>query len=92
MDAAETDDRHDEPTQYVVARLQEAFAQDERVADPHIEVTVVDRDIFLTGMVATPTRREALDLIAARVCPRHNIHNEVTVADVSDPPATEDLA
>jgi osmotically-inducible protein OsmY len=80
-----------EPDEYLVARLQDAFMRDERVAEPSITVTLVEDNVYLGGTVATRQRREALERIARELCPQRRIHNEVTVSELPDTPAVEDL-
>ncbi|MFN2489288.1 MAG: BON domain-containing protein [Actinomycetota bacterium] len=82
---------HHEPEQYLVSRLQDAFARDPRVAELSIAVDVSGRDIYLSGSVSTAERSDVVAEVAKELCPEHSIHNDLTVAQVLDEPAVEDL-
>jgi osmotically-inducible protein OsmY len=84
-------DDHDEPTQYLVARLRDALAHDTRVAALDIQVRVVGHDLFLTGAVATPPRREAAAAVVHDVAPELTVHNQLDVLPVEAPVGREEI-
>lgn len=84
--------RSDEPRQYVVAELQSALANDPRVNQLDIHVKIVGTKVFLTGCVPTEERLEAVTAVAAELLPDHDVHNELTVANYSEPDKSETLS
>lgn len=82
----------EEPKQYLIARVREALAQDPRANELDVDVTVAAGKIFLTGTVATPERKAAISEVVRELCPNHEICNETTVADVSEPSEVEELS
>jgi osmotically-inducible protein OsmY len=77
------------PTPYLVARVRDAFAHDERVAALDINVRIVGNSAFLTGTVTTPERRDACERVAHEVLPAHEIHNQIVVLEQHPPSAAE---
>jgi hypothetical protein len=75
--------------QYLVARLQEALARDERVGMQDLQVRVIQGRIHLMGEVATEERRSAIDAVALRIAPDTPIRNEVRVLSLGDAPKPE---
>jgi osmotically-inducible protein OsmY len=82
---------HDEPTQYLVARLRDALAHDARVAALDIQVRVVGGDLFLTGAVSTPPRRDAAEAVVHDVAPDLTVHNQLDVLPVGPPTGREEI-
>jgi osmotically-inducible protein OsmY len=79
------------PTPYVVARLREALAHDARVAALDIQIRIVGSDVFLTGAVATPARRDAIDAVVHEVAPELLVHNQLDVLPAGAPPGHEEI-
>jgi len=86
-----TGDESAQPTPYLVARVRDAFAHDERVAALDINVRIVGGAAFLTGTVTTPERRDACECVAREVLPDHEIHNQLVLLDQQAPSAAEDV-
>jgi osmotically-inducible protein OsmY len=80
-----------EPTQYLVARLRDALAHDERVAALDIHVRVVGSNLFLTGAVATSPRRDAAAAVVHDVAPDLTVHNQLDVLPVDAPHGREEI-
>jgi osmotically-inducible protein OsmY len=93
-----TRDRHDarhdadEPTQYLVARIRDTLAHDERVAALDINVKIVGDSVFLSGTVATPERRQACEQVVGELLPEHRVHNQLGVLAQDAPSGAEDLS
>jgi osmotically-inducible protein OsmY len=81
----------DEPVQYLVARIRDALAHDERVAALDIGVRVVGTNLFLTGVVATPERADAAAAVVAPLIPDYTVHNQLVVTSANAPTTTENL-
>jgi osmotically-inducible protein OsmY len=77
--------------QYLVARLQEALARDERISSLDIKVVLTGNRIHLIGDVPTEPRRIAADEIARRVAPGVQIRNELRVLALDDARGPEDI-
>lgn len=75
--------------EYLEGHLHQHLAEDPRVSDQSIGVLVTDAEIFLTGVVGTAERREAVSAVAAEYAGPRVVHNEVTVAAFPEPAAGE---
>jgi osmotically-inducible protein OsmY len=82
----------DEPKQYLVERVRDALAHDERVAERDVHVRVLGSRVFLQGSVPTPERRDAATQVAREVVPDHQVFNELTVVGYAEPEDEEHLA
>ena len=83
---------HDEPKQYVVAKVSEALAHDPRVGELDVQVKVVGHQVFLTGSVSTVPRHELIGRVVEELLPDHQVHNEVVVTTSEGEPEREELA
>lgn len=77
--------------QYLVARLQEALARDERVSSLDIKVVLTGQRIHLIGDVPTEQRRSAADEIARLVIPGAIVRNELRVLALDEARGPEDI-
>jgi osmotically-inducible protein OsmY len=77
--------------QYLVARLQEALARDERVSSLDIKVVLTGNRIHLLGDVPTEPRRAAADEIARRVVPGVPVRNELRVLSLDEAHGAEEI-
>jgi osmotically-inducible protein OsmY len=82
---------HDEPEKYLVQRVRDALAEDPRVGELHIDVTIRGDRVFLTGAVPSAERRDAIADLVGQVLPDHQVHNHVTVEPISGSPEVESL-
>ena len=80
-----------EPAEYLIERLREAFALDGRVAELDVDVAVTGSTVHLAGAVPTEERRAALEEVARRECPDHQIRNDVVVMQIADTGAREEV-
>lgn len=80
-----------EPDQYLIERVREALAEDPRVGELYVQVTVAAGKVFLSGNVATPERKAAMSEVVAELLPDHKIHNLATVSSLPEPEETERL-
>ncbi|MFN2544655.1 MAG: BON domain-containing protein [Actinomycetota bacterium] len=81
----------EEPPHYLVQRVREALAHDERVAELEVKVKVYGRRVFLTGDVATQERRDAIDEMLAELLPDHDVVNETRAPSLEEPTQVETL-
>jgi osmotically-inducible protein OsmY len=80
------------PMQYVVARVRDALAHDDRVAALDIQVRIVGSDVFLTGMVSSDPRRAAVEDVVRGEVPELTIHNQLDVLPVDAPTGREEIS
>jgi BON domain len=79
--------------QYLVGKLQEALAVDDRVNALDIRITIAHGRVHLTGEVPTEGRRAAIQCIAEEVLPDLVVRNDITVLELVDavkPEAVDD--
>lgn len=67
------------PKSYLVGRVRETLAQDPRVNDLNVSVTVTGEKVFLSGIVATKERRDAISEVMADAFPELICVNEIKV-------------
>jgi osmotically-inducible protein OsmY len=77
--------------QYLVGRLKEALAVDDRVGALDIRVTITHGRVHLTGEVSTEQRRAAVQRIAEEVLPHLDVRNEITVLELTEVAGAEAL-
>jgi len=80
-----------QPDHYLVQHVREALAQDPRVGELHVEVTVTADRVFLTGSVPTEERRDVIADVVRELLPRHQVSNHVTVESITGTPDVERL-
>ena len=81
-----------EPDEYLVARIQDAIACDERAGEQGIDVRVAGGRVFLHGTVASQERRDAIGAVAADHAQGLVVCNETTVLPPVDTDGMEALA
>jgi hypothetical protein len=86
------DDLPGDAPEYLAGHIHQHLAEDPRVTEQGITVTATPGHLFLTGIVSTAERREAISVVAGELAPGYRIHNEVTVADFPEPTAQEALS
>lgn len=77
--------------EYLAQHLRDALAEDPRVGELGIVVSVVDGHVYLSGEVATTERRRAIAAVTAEVLPDHQVHNGVGVTSWSPAEGMEAL-
>ncbi|TMK87533.1 MAG: BON domain-containing protein [Actinobacteria bacterium] len=78
-----------EPDDYVIARVQEALAQELNELD--VTVTLTAGGAFLTGTVTTKRRCKEITELVQRELPGVEVHNDVGVASLAEPDSAEEL-
>lgn len=78
--------------EYLEGHLHQRLAEDPRVSEQGISVKVTPAGIFLSGVVGTAQRRDAITEVAQEYAGGHRVHNEVTVAAFPEPTADEELS
>jgi osmotically-inducible protein OsmY len=71
--------------EYLEGHLHQRLAEDPRVSEQGIIVKVAGADVFLTGVVGSPERRDAITQVAQEYADGHRVHNEVTVGSFPEP-------
>ena len=78
-----------DPDEYLITRLQEAFALDDRMNQLDIEIRMHHDEIILLGSVTTEERKSAATAISREVLPEHTIVNELRVIELNEPLLTQ---
>jgi hypothetical protein len=86
------DDTAGQPTQYLVAKIRDRLAHDDRVAALDIGVRVIGNEVFLTGSVATDARRRSCESVVQELLPDHTVRSQLVLLDQGAPSEPEELA
>ena len=81
----------DEPPHYLVQRIREALAHDERVNELELQVKVHGQKVFLGGTVPTQERHDAVEEVVRDLLPECEVVNETTVGAYGEPTEEEKL-
>jgi hypothetical protein len=81
--------RRDDLPEHLAADLRELLAEDSRVSEQGLDVTVDDDCVTVQGVVATDERRRAVGSVLAERLPGRRIDNRVSVMASDQPPAPE---
>ena len=84
-------DRPQESEAYLAEHVRETLAQDPRVGELDVRVTVRAGSVVLSGTVATPERRDMIEVVAREQLPDYRIDNEIVVGAVAEPSPAEHL-
>jgi Icc-related predicted phosphoesterase len=71
------------PDEYLAAKLRDALAADDRVAQLDIDIRFKGNQVTLGGAVGTDERRDAAAVVARNILPDHAIVNELQVVDLA---------
>ena len=82
----------EEPPHYLVQRIREALAHDERVSELELQVKVVGSRVILGGTVTTDERRGAVEEVVREVVPGCEVRNEITVGSYGEPTDVEKIS
>ncbi len=75
---------------YLIGRVQEALAQD--ASELGLDVSIAAKEVFVSGVVATPERKERVSEIVGATLPGYEVHNETTVERFADDEVVEDIS
>jgi osmotically-inducible protein OsmY len=74
---------------YLVERVRTALAEDPRVGELGIAVTVEDGRLVLSGEVATAERRAVVEAVAREVARGHHVDNRISAVLLGEPGEAE---
>ena len=77
--------------QYLVGKLEEALAVDDRVNALDIRITIAHGRVHLSGEVTTEARRTAVQQIAEEFLPHLDVRNDITVLELIEGCRTESV-
>ncbi|HEV2778913.1 MAG TPA: BON domain-containing protein [Actinophytocola sp.] len=86
-----TEQQENVPAQYVAARLRRMLAEDPRTAEQGVRVTVRGQQVMVSGDVASPERREQLEVVLREAVPDMVVHNDVRIVRAGEPTDREEL-
>jgi osmotically-inducible protein OsmY len=81
----------EQPDLYLVQHVLEALAQDPRVSELHVDVTISGDRVFVTGTVPSEERRSVIEAVVAELVPDHAVTNHIRVEPIAGPPEVESL-
>jgi len=68
-----------DPKQYLVARIREALAEDGRINELNVDVSIAGMKIVLTGHVASDERRDSITEVVKELAPDYEVMNQTSV-------------
>ncbi|MGH2815973.1 MAG: hypothetical protein ACRDLC_12560, partial [Actinomycetota bacterium] len=68
-----------------------ALASDPRTAELELDITLDDREVVVTGTVATPERQAAIAGVVGKALPGREVRNLTSVEDETAEPFVETL-
>ena len=77
---------------YLVARVREALAADDRTTEQGVRVKVRNDEIYLDGAVADAERQAAIRDVVAETAPGMRLHDDTHVVSCDAPATTEELS
>jgi hypothetical protein len=77
--------------EYRIARAQQALALDPRTLELGLEVSVRGGQLFVTGTVASESRRTAVSEVLREALPGLAVHNHATVMPLDQRPVDEHI-
>ena len=79
-----------ELNRYLVGRIQQALAEDERTATLDLRVKITAGQVFLMGTVDSAERRQAAEQVAREIVPGDmSVVNDLWLANYRTPPEPE---
>jgi osmotically-inducible protein OsmY len=84
-------DMESTPSDYLIQHIREALAADPNVGELGISVEIVDKTVYLRGVVATEQRRAAIDEVVSKLLPEWTVYNETEIEELSPPAAAENI-
>ena len=82
----------DDPPEHLAADIAELLAEDPRVNELGLQVSVDDASVTVGGTVATEERRDAISLVVTEHLPDRTVDNRVEVASMDNPAHPEVLS
>jgi osmotically-inducible protein OsmY len=80
------------PDVYLVEHIRDAMAQDPRLSELHVDITVTSGKVFLTGSVASEERRACLTTVVRDLLPDREVVNHTSIDAPADEPDVEKLS
>jgi hypothetical protein len=77
---------------YLLERIRTALAEDPRVGELGLEVTVEPGLVMVAGEVATAERRAAVEQVVREVAPGHRLEDRMTTVVLGGPGEAEPVA
>ncbi len=83
----------EEPVKYLVARVREALAQDERTNVLDVQVRIAGEHVYLMGTLEGDSRKDAVQAVVEEILPEGmKLHNNITVVCYSSEPSEETVS
>lgn len=83
----------EEPVKYLVAKVREALAQDERTNVLDVQVRIAGEHVYLMGTLEGDARKSAVQAVVEEILPEGmKLHNNINVACYSAEPTEETVS
>jgi osmotically-inducible protein OsmY len=82
----------EDPDEYVIQRVHEAVAEDERSAELNLDIQIANKELFLRGVVPNDARRQAVTQVVKEILPDDVVHNDLEVENLTEPGSPERLS
>lgn len=83
---------NEEVLEYLVQRARERLALDPRTSELEVRVSVAGHKVFLHGSVTTDERRHAITDVVTESLPGYEVHNQMTLLDLTPAGEAEELS
>jgi osmotically-inducible protein OsmY len=80
------------PDAYLEEHVRDALAQDPRLSELHVDVTITSGKVFLTGTVASEERRSCLATVVRELLPDREVVNHTSIEVPAEKPDVEKLS
>jgi osmotically-inducible protein OsmY len=80
------------PEPYLAEHVRDALAQDPRLSELHVEITIASGRVFLNGTVGSEERRAHLTSVVQELLPDREVVNHTTVEAPAGGPDVEKLS
>lgn len=81
-----------EPDEYVIGHVMAALAEDPRVNQLDLRVSLAGGTLYVSGDVPTPARQQAVTAVATEHSDGIPVCNETHVRDLAEPTTSEELS
>ena len=82
----------EDPDEYVIQRVYEAVAEDERAGELNLDVQIANNELFLRGVVPNDARRQAIAQVVKEILPDAVVHNDLELESLTEPGSPERLS
>lgn len=82
----------EDPDEYVIQRVHEVLAADERAGQLDLDIHIANNELFLRGVVPNEERRDAIGRVVKEIVPDDAVQNDLEVENLTEPESPERLS